>query len=67
MIACSCRLFILRLDLGTGIQLAEQSIQLADAAGLIASSIGLRSDVGLVIRLCGAFEKGYELIEQALQ
>ncbi len=53
--------------LGTGIQLAERSIQLADAAGLIASSIGLRSELAWVYAYSGAFEKGYELIEQALQ
>jgi len=53
--------------LGTGIQLAERSIQLADEAGLIASSIGLRSELAWVYAYSGAFEKGYELIEQALQ
>ena len=53
--------------LGTGIQLAEQSIQLAADAGLIASSIGLRSELAWVYAYCGAFEKAYLLIEQALQ
>ena len=54
-------------QLGMGIRLAEQSIQLADAAGLIASSIGLRSELAWFYVYSGAFEKGYELIEQALQ
>jgi class 3 adenylate cyclase/tetratricopeptide (TPR) repeat protein len=53
--------------LGMGIQLAEQSIQLADDAGLIASSIGLRSELAWVYAYCGAFEKAYPLIEQAMQ
>ena len=53
--------------LGAGIQLAEQSIQLADEAGLIASSIGLRSELAWVYAYSGAFEKAYPLIEQALQ
>src|SRR6185503_1581101 len=53
--------------LGNGIQLAEQSVQLADAAGLIASSIGLRSELAWFYAYSGAYEKGNELIEQALQ
>ncbi|MCI0550561.1 MAG: tetratricopeptide repeat protein, partial [Anaerolineae bacterium] len=54
-------------QLGRGIQLAEQSIHLADEAGLIASSISLRSELALVYVYCGASEKGYPLIEEALQ
>ncbi len=54
-------------QLGKGIQLAEQSIKLADAAGLIASSIGLRSELAWFYAYSGAFERGYDLIEQALQ
>jgi len=54
-------------QLGIGIQLAEQSIQLADAAGLIASSIGLRSELAWFYAYSSAFEKGYDLIAQALQ
>ena len=54
-------------QLGSGIQQAEQSIQLADAAGLIASSIGLRSELAWFYAQSGTFEKGFELIEQALQ
>jgi tetratricopeptide (TPR) repeat protein len=53
--------------LGTGIQLAEQSIKLADEAGLIASSIGLRSELAWVYGYSGAFEKAYEVIEQAIK
>ncbi len=52
---------------GEGIRLAEQSIQLADEAGLIASSIGLRSELAWFYAYSGAYEKGYELIEQALR
>lgn len=54
-------------QLGRGIQLAEQSIHLADEAGLIASSISLRSELALVYVYCGASEKGYPLIEEALR
>jgi class 3 adenylate cyclase/tetratricopeptide (TPR) repeat protein len=54
-------------QLGMGIHLAEQSIQLADDAGLIASSIGLRSELAWFYAYSGAFEKAYDLIEQALQ
>ena len=54
-------------QVGIGIQLAEQSIQLADDAGLIASSIGLRSELAWFYAYSGAFEKGYDLIAQALQ
>jgi tetratricopeptide (TPR) repeat protein len=56
-----------RGDLGQGIQLSEQSIQLADQAGLIASSIGLRSELAWVYSYCGALEKGLAVIERALQ
>ncbi len=54
-------------QLGLGIELAEQSSQLADEAGLIASSISLRSELAWVYAYCGAIEKGLPLIEQALQ
>jgi len=53
--------------LGRGIQLAEQSIQLADQAGLIASSIGLRSELAWMYSYCGALEKGLGIVNQALQ
>ena len=52
-------------QLGHGIQMAERSSQLADGAGLLASSISMRSELAWVYAYCGAFEKGYELIEQA--
>jgi len=54
-------------QLGRGIQLAEHSVQLADQAGLIASSISLRSELAFVNMVCGAPEKAYLLIEQASQ
>jgi tetratricopeptide (TPR) repeat protein len=52
--------------LGPGIQMAERSVALGDEAGLIASN-SLRSELAWVYAYCGAFEKGFELIEQALQ
>ncbi len=54
-------------QLGRGIQLAEQSSLLADEAGLIASSISLRSELAWMYAYCGAAEKGYPLIERAMQ
>ena len=54
-------------QLGDGIRLAEQSIELADEAGLIASSIGLRSELAVVYASIGAFERGYKLLVQAHQ
>ena len=54
-------------ELGGGIQLAEQSVQLADKAGLIASGIGLRSELSWIYSYCGTLEKGLSVIEQALE
>ncbi len=54
-------------ELGRGIQTAEHSVQLADQAGLIASSISLRSELGWVYAYCGAFEKGLPLADQPLR
>jgi class 3 adenylate cyclase/tetratricopeptide (TPR) repeat protein len=56
-----------RADLGQGIQLAEQSIQLADRAGLIASAIGLRSELAWIYSYCGALQKGLEVVDVAFQ
>ena len=56
-----------KAELGRGIQLAEQSIQLADRAGLIASSIGLRSELAWIYSYCGALEKGLDVVDKALQ
>ena len=53
--------------LGPGIQLAEQSIQLANRAGLIASGIGLRSELAWVYSYCGVLETGLALIDDALR
>ncbi|HUG35018.1 MAG TPA: adenylate/guanylate cyclase domain-containing protein [Anaerolineales bacterium] len=53
--------------LGEGIQLAGQSTQLSDGAGLIASSIGMRSELAWTHAYCGDFDTAYSLIEQALQ
>ena len=54
-------------ELGRGIQLAERSVGLADQAGLMASSISLRSELGWGYAYCGAFEKGLSLTIQPLQ
>ena len=56
-----------RGDLGRGIQLAEQSIQLSDGAGLIASGIGLRSELSWMYSYCGDLDKGTDVIEKAMQ
>jgi len=53
-------------QLGRGIQAAEQAVQLGDEAGLIASN-SLRAELAWVYAYCGAFEKGYRLIDDALQ
>ncbi len=53
-------------QLGRGIQEAEQAIRLGDEAYLIASN-SLRSELAWVYAYCGAFEKGYQLIDYALQ
>jgi tetratricopeptide (TPR) repeat protein len=53
-------------QVGRGIQVAEQSVRLGDEAGLIATN-SLRAELAWVYAYCGAFEKGYPLIEQALQ
>jgi class 3 adenylate cyclase/tetratricopeptide (TPR) repeat protein len=56
-----------RGELGPGIQLAEQSIELADKAGLIASSIGLRSELAWIYSYCGALQKGLDILDKAFQ
>jgi tetratricopeptide (TPR) repeat protein len=53
--------------LGDGIQLAEKSLRLADAAGLMAGSLWFRSELGWVYAYCGEFKKAHEVIEQALE
>jgi predicted ATPase/class 3 adenylate cyclase len=52
-------------QLGHGIQQAERSNLLADEAGLIASSITMRSELAWIYAYCGAFEKGFQLIDVA--
>ena len=54
-------------QLGRGIKMAEESIELGDEAGLIATSITLRSELAWVYAYCGAIEKAHPLIEQATQ
>jgi tetratricopeptide (TPR) repeat protein len=54
-------------QLGKAIPLGEQSTRLADEAGLIASSITLRSELAWTHAFCGAFDEAYRLVSQAIQ
>ena len=54
-------------QLGQGIQLAARSNQLADEAGLLASSISMRSELAWIYAYCGALAKGLPLLEHAWQ
>ncbi|HSK86858.1 MAG TPA: adenylate/guanylate cyclase domain-containing protein [Anaerolineales bacterium] len=54
-------------QLGKAIPLGEQSTRLADEAGLIASSITLRSELAWTHAFCGAFDQAYRLVAQAIQ
>ena len=56
-----------RGELGQGIRLAEKSVELADRAGIIASAIGLRSELAWIYAYCGILEKGLEIVDQAFQ
>lgn len=53
-------------QLGPGIRAAEQSVRWGDEAGLIASN-SMRSELAWAYAYCGAFEKGFDLIEQAVR
>jgi tetratricopeptide (TPR) repeat protein len=53
-------------QLGLAIQMAEQAIKLGEKAGLIASN-SLRSELAWVYAYCGAFEKSYHLINEAIR
>jgi class 3 adenylate cyclase/tetratricopeptide (TPR) repeat protein len=54
-------------QVGRGVRLAEGSNQLADQAGLLASSISMRSELAWMYAYCGAPEKGLPLVQRALQ
>ncbi len=54
-------------ELGKAIPLGELSTQLADEAGLIASSITLRSELAWTYSFCGNFDKANSLAAQAMQ
>jgi len=54
-------------QLGKAIPLGEHSTQQADEAGLLASSITLRSELAWIHAFCGAFDKAYLLAAQAIQ
>ncbi|HEU0291181.1 MAG TPA: AAA family ATPase [Anaerolineales bacterium] len=54
-------------QVGRGIQMAARSNQLADEAGLLASSISMRSELAWIYAYCGALEKGLPLLQHALQ
>jgi tetratricopeptide (TPR) repeat protein len=53
--------------LGKAIPLGERSTQQADDAGLIASSITLRSELAWTHAFCGAFDEAYQMVAQAIQ
>jgi tetratricopeptide (TPR) repeat protein len=50
-----------------GIQTSEQCVTTGDQAGLMASSIAHRAELGWYFGHYGAFEKGFEAAEKALQ
>ena len=54
-------------QLGKAIPLGELSTQQADEAGLIASSITLRSELAWIHAFCGDFDKANSLVAQAMQ
>ena len=53
--------------LGKALPLGERSVQQADEAGLIASSITLRAELAWTHAFCGAFDDAYRLVLQAIQ
>jgi tetratricopeptide (TPR) repeat protein len=53
-------------QLGTGIQFAERGVRFGDQAGMIASNT-IRCELAWVFAYCGAFEKGFDLIAQAIE
>ena len=54
-------------QLGKAIPLGEQSTRQADEAGLIASSITLRSELAWIHAFCGAFDEAYRMVAHAIQ
>ena len=52
---------------GKAILLGERSTQQADEAGLIASSITLRSELAWTHAFCGAFDEAYRMVAHAIQ
>jgi tetratricopeptide (TPR) repeat protein len=54
-------------QLGKALPLGERSVQQADEAGLIASSITLRAELAWTHAFCGAFDDAYRLVVQAMQ
>ena len=54
-------------QLGKAIPLGERSTQQADEAGLIASSITLRSELAWTHAFCGAFDDAYRMVSQSIQ
>ncbi|MBI2333594.1 MAG: hypothetical protein HYU84_15800, partial [Chloroflexi bacterium] len=51
---------------GKGIQFAERGVELGDQAGMIAIN-SMRSELAWIYAYCGAYERGFEVIEHALQ
>jgi class 3 adenylate cyclase/tetratricopeptide (TPR) repeat protein len=54
-------------QLGKALPLGERSVQQADEAGLIASSITLRAELAWIHAFCGAFDEAYRLVSRAIQ
>jgi class 3 adenylate cyclase/tetratricopeptide (TPR) repeat protein len=52
-------------NLGKALPLGERSTQLADEAGLIASSITLRAELAWTHAFCGEFDKAFEIVSQS--
>ena len=52
-------------QLGKGIPIAEHSVMLGDQAGMIAINT-MRCELAWIYAYCGAFEKGFALIEHAI-
>ncbi|MEO8354459.1 MAG: hypothetical protein ABI621_00955, partial [Chloroflexota bacterium] len=66
---CMLMTFILLQEgqLGKAIPLGERSVQQADEAGLIASSITLRSELGWIHAFCGTFDEAYRMVAHAIR
>jgi len=66
---CMLMTFVLLQEgqLGKALPLGERSTQQADEAGLIASSITLRSELAWTHAFCGVFDEAYRMVAHAIQ